>query len=408
MNSADDLQSAKATEALLNIEQVKLLDTREREQTEFGMAQLRYQQAAQSSDVAASFLSGGQQLITTTGLGLSLWCVARRALAGTASVGDVFMVQSLVAQLWNPLQFLGYYAREARQALVDLSDARALLAREAFVRESRTPEALPDASVTTPLLEFHGVSFRHCDAARGVDDACIEELAVLHEVSFAIAPGEFVALVGPSGSGKSTVGRLAARLMDVSSGTVRFNGADVRQVRLADLRSRIAVVSQDIVVFNESIRHNLLYARPDAREDDLAAALVDAGLSEAVGSMPEGLETLVGERGLRLSGGERQRLALARALLRRPELFILDEATSALDPESERLIVEALAKRTLPGCPCPAVLAITHQEAMLREADQVIVLRDGCIAEIVESSCETGSTLAALLSPSGVAGQQDT
>merc|ERR1712129_42816 len=160
---------------------------------------------------------------------------------------------------------------------------------------------------------------------------------------------------------------------DVSNGTIRFNGADVRQVRLADLRSRIAVVSQDIVVFNESIRHNLLYAKPDANEEDLAAALTDAGLSEAVGSMPEGLETLVGERGLRLSGGERQRLALARALLRRPELFILDEATSALDPESERLILKTLAKRTpLPGCPCPAVLAITHREAMLREADQVI------------------------------------
>lgn len=363
MNRADNMQSSKAAEALIAIEQVQLFGGEGREAESFDEAQHRLQQASQSSDFAASFLSAGQQTITNTGLGLCLWLVARRVCQGRASVGDIFMTQTLVLQLWGPLQFLGFYIREAKQALVDLDSARVLLARSPAVVDPPQPEILPRASSSIPVIEFDNVSF--CYTFDGP--------TVLDGASFSIPAGGRVALLGASGSGKSTAGSLIPRLADATGGAVRFNGIDVRQLQTAELRSRIAVVSQDVMVLNDTIRQNLLYAKPDATEEELQDALKAANLDVAVAAMPAGMETLAGERGLCLSGGERQRLSLARALLRIPELLILDEATSALDSESELAVWQALShldRRT-------AVFSITHRLSKAWQPDLVFSLEDG-------------------------------
>ncbi|CAK0852037.1 unnamed protein product [Prorocentrum cordatum] len=368
MNRFDDAQSARSTEGLINIEQVKLFRALDREGQRYDSALRGYQGAAQSSDFAGAALVAGQQVITTSGLGLALWSVARRVGSGAASVGDIPMVHGLVLQLWNPLQFLGVYVREARQAVIDLEDASALLALEPLVTEPSRPAPLPAAGPEVPVVEFRSVHFRYGDAGP----------AVLRGVSLAVPAGSCVALVGASGSGKSTLGRLVPRLADPCGGAVFFNGVDVRQLEVAELRGRIAVVSQDVVVFNETMRYNLAYAKPDASQAELALALEASGLSSAVAALPAGLETAGGERGLALSGGERQRLALARALLQPAELVLLDEATSALDAAAEAAVLRALLAERGRG---RSLLAITHRLDTARLADEVVVLDRGEVVE---------------------------
>lgn len=285
---------------------------------------------------------------------------------GMASAGDLVMVHSIILQLWNPLGFLGFYAREARQAMVDLESAQTLLEINSQLKELSEPLLLPPVSPAIPVVEFKGVSFGY----QG-------EQPVLKDVSFAMKGGSQVAIVGRSGSGKSTVGRLIPRLYDVHGGGVFFNGVDVRRLSSTELRGRISFVSQDVVLFNESVRYNLEYAMPGCTEDAIHRALQASQLEEAVAAWPEGLDTVVGERGLRLSGGERQRLSLARALLREPELLILDEATSALDMEAEQRVLASIVQ--LPWK--PTVFSVTHRLATAQQADQVLVLDGGSIAE---------------------------
>jgi len=244
-----------------------------------------------------------------------------------------------------------------------------------------------------PVLEFVGVSFQYGR----------NEPLVLEDVSFTVPYGARVALIGASGSGKSTIGRLVPRLADARAGTVRFNGVDIKQVRTHELRERLAVVSQDVVVFNETIRYNLEYARPGADDNQLVEALKASQLEGVVAALPNGLDTVVGERGLRLSGGERQRLALARAFLRSPELLILDEATSALDVEAERTVLGELDR-------CQSsVLAITHRLATAREADEILLLQRGCIAERGSHAelVAKGGIYAAMLAASSAEAQAD-
>lgn len=463
-NKFDDLQASRAQDALLNVEQVRLLGAARREAASFGLAQRGLQKGQQSSDVAGSCLSGGQQVITTTGLAVALWLVARQVCEGQASVGDIFMVQSLILQLWSPLQFLGFYVRQARQALVDLEDARELLSMPALppdgdegqlqeltametlepnelgelaslglsarlpvslneTKKLKTEDGVPaDAitgrfappSVKHPVIEFKDVSFSYLP----------EGPPVLSQLSFKVEAGSRVAVVGASGSGKTTIGRLATRLADPSSGQVLFCGVDAKELRPQELRSRLAVVPQDVVVFNDSLVRNLLYAKPGATDRDIACAIATSGLAPVVESLPEGLETVVGERGLRLSGGERQRLALARALLRAPlaELLLLDEATSALDSQTERRLMEALLEERWEGQSPPlgeellqlpgtssrhlTMLAITHRLGLAKQADEVLVIEHG---RLVERGSHTelaarGGAYAALLAAAGQSG----
>ncbi|CAE7529051.1 abcB5, partial [Symbiodinium sp. CCMP2456] len=377
-NRFDDAQATQANDALLNCEQVRLLAAQKRVLRRFGRFWGALQRGQQSSDVAATVLATGQQAITACGLGVALMLVARRVCSGTASVGDLPMVQGLVSQLWAPLQFLGFYIRQARQALVDLEDARMLLNRptseleaaEALERRQLSSglsaEALsnlPQAAPGCPLVEFRDVWFRYESHLPWI----------LQGLSFCIEPGQFMAIVGPSGSGKSSLGRLVPRLLDTCKGSVLFNGVDVRHLQLSELRSRLAVVPQDVVVFNSTLLRNLTFARPGASKEEVEAAVRKSGLASALLSGEEGglsLQSVVGERGLRLSGGERQRLSFARALLRAPqtELLLLDEATSALDAETGQLLLESLAElRSREGGSPPAILAITHQLKMAKQ-----------------------------------------
>jgi len=245
--------------------------------------------------------------------------------------------------------------------------------------------AAPTVAPAAPAVEFDHVQFAY-PAAEEVSLASLESIArtdtapareVLHDVHFTAAPGQLVALVGPSGAGKTTTTHLVSRLYDVSGGAVRIGGTDVRDVTLDSLRAEIGVVSQDAHLFHDTIRENMRYARPEATDTEILDALESAQIGGLIASMPEGLDTVVGDRGYRLSGGEKQRLAIARLLLKAPSVVVLDEATAHLDSESEaavqRALRSALAGRTS--------LVIAHRLSTIREADQILVIEDGRVAE---------------------------
>jgi ATP-binding cassette subfamily B protein len=234
-------------------------------------------------------------------------------------------------------------------------------------------------------VAFEHVDFRY-PTAEEVSLASLEAVAVLErtggqqilfDVSFVAEPGELVALVGPSGAGKTTISQLAARLYDVTAGSVSINGADVRDVTLSSLQDAVGVVTQDAHLFHDSIRANLLYARPEATDDELREALRDAQILDMVASLPNGLDTLVGDRGYRLSGGEKQRIAIARLLLKAPDVVVLDEATAHLDSESEVAVQRAL-KKVLAG---RTSLVIAHRLSTVRDADQILVIDGGRVVE---------------------------
>jgi len=234
-------------------------------------------------------------------------------------------------------------------------------------------------------LAFEHVAFRYPSAAE-VSLASLESIAVpekraprtvLHDVDFVAEPGQLVALVGPSGAGKTTISQLIPRLYDVQSGAIRINGVDVRDTTLQSLRDRIGVVTQDAHLFHDTIRANLLYARPDATDEQIRSALRDAQILELVDSLPDGLDTMVGERGYRFSGGEKQRLAIARLLLKAPDLVVLDEATAHLDSTSEAAVQQAL-ERALTG---RTAIVIAHRLSTVLKADQILVVQEGRIVQ---------------------------
>jgi ATP-binding cassette subfamily B protein len=282
------------------------------------------------------------------------------------TVGGVFTASLLLRNLYQPLGMLGFNYREIRQAFIDMEQMVDLLAAKPEIVDAPDARPLPPASGQGAALAFERVSFRH--DARSVG---------LSGVSFEARPGSTVALVGPSGGGKTTAARLAMRLIDPQAGRVVIDGIDLRGVRQDSLRGAVALVPQDVALFNDTLYVNIAFARPDATPDEVRAAAEAAELGPFIDALPNGLSTLVGERGLKLSGGERQRVGIARALLADPRLLILDEATSALDGPTEAAIQETLRKvragRT--------TLVIAHRLSTIVDADQILVLRRGKIVE---------------------------
>ncbi len=363
MNDQDTDANQKAIDSLLNYETVKYFNAESREADRYDNAMRQYETAAVKTGLSLSFLNIGQATLITTGLVIVMAMSALGVRAGTLTVGDFVMVNAYMIQITMPLNFLGTVYREIRQALVDMGEMFALLGQPAEIVDA--PDAKP-LRVTAGEIVFDDVHFGYEPTRE-----------ILKGVSFTLKPGQKLALVGHSGSGKSTIARLLFRFYDVTSGSIRIDGQDIRDVTQSSLHAQIGVVPQDTVLFNDTIRYNIAYGKADATEDEIIAAAKAARIHDFVMRLPEGYETKVGERGLKLSGGEKQRVGIARTLLKNPPILILDEATSALDTQTERSIQESLAEMGQGR----SVITIAHRLSTIADADQILVMDEGRVVE---------------------------
>jgi ATP-binding cassette subfamily B protein len=363
MNTQDNAVSAQAVDSLLNYETVKTFTNEDHEARRFDQALRGYQNAAVKSQTSLAALNFGQAAIVAIGVTLIMIRAAQGVVAGELTVGDVVLVNAFLLQLYQPLNILGFVYRELKQSLADLENLAALLKLEPEIadREDAKPLALEDGTV-----RFEQVRFGY-DARR----------PILKDVAFDIPAGQSLAVVGPSGAGKSTLVRLLFRFYDVDGGRITIDGQDVRDVTQASLRAAIGIVPQDTVLFNDTIRANIAYGRTGADAAAIEEAAGAAQIHDFVASLPDGYDTVVGERGLKLSGGEKQRVAIARMVLKNPPILILDEATSALDSLTEQQIQTAL-RRLSTG---RTTLIIAHRLSTVLDADRILVVEDGRIIE---------------------------
>ena len=363
MNERDNEANTRAIDSLLNFETVKYFANEAHEAERFDKALRAYERAAVKSQTTLSALNIGQGAIIAVGLVTVMLMAARGVARGSMTVGDFVLVNSYLVQLYAPLNVLGMVYRNIKQSLTDLESMFRLLGVRAEVEDR--PGA-PDLAVSRGEIVFEQVSFRY-DPRR----------AILHDVSFRVPAGGTVAIVGPSGGGKSTIARLLFRFYDVDAGAIRIDGQDLRAVTQASLRRAIGVVPQDTVLFNDTVRYNIAYGRPGAGDREVEDAARHARIHDFVSGLPDGYRTKVGERGLKLSGGEKQRVAIARVLLKNPQILIFDEATSALDTRTEQEIQanldEVSAGRT--------TLVIAHRLSTVVKADEILVLDQGGIVE---------------------------
>jgi len=363
MNDSDTDANTKAIDSLLNFETVKYFGNEGLETRRFDNSMARYEKAAIKTYTSLAVLNSGQAVIFTIGMTLAMWLAARGVVAGTHTVGDFVMINAMMIQLYMPLNFMGMVYREIKQGLVDIETMFAILAQTPEVADR--PGAKP-LMVSDGNIRFENVSF-----------AYDTERAILKDLSFEVPAGKMVAIVGPSGAGKSTISRILFRFYDIQSGRVTIDGQDIRDVTQASLRDSIGVVPQDTVLFNDTVLYNIRYGRPDASEDDVIAAAKLAQIDGFIRAMPDGYETMVGERGLKLSGGEKQRVAIARTILKSPPILMLDEATSALDSHTEKEIQDALDRVSKDR----TTLVIAHRLSTIVHADSIFVLADGELKE---------------------------
>jgi ATP-binding cassette subfamily B protein len=363
MNELDSKASARAVDSLLNFETVKYFGNEEYEARRYDGTLRQQEAAAIKSQQSLNLLNAGQQAIIAVGLTLMLWRAAVGVGNGSMTIGDLVLVNAFMLQLYVPLNFLGVIYREIKQALTDMDRMFRLLDANREIADA------PDAQ---PLRLAGGeIRFEHVDF--GYDP----RRQVLFGVDFTVPTGTTTAVVGATGSGKSTLARLLFRFYDVGAGRVLIDGQDVRAVTQASLRAAIGIVPQDTVLFNDTIEYNIAYGRPGATRDEVIAAAKSAHIHQFIEKLPDGYETIVGERGLKLSGGEKQRVAIARTLLKDPAILIFDEATSALDSRTERVIqaeLEAISSER-------TTLVIAHRLSTIVGADQIIVLDHGRIVE---------------------------
>ncbi|WP_421852126.1 ABCB family ABC transporter ATP-binding protein/permease [Oricola sp.] len=363
MNNSDTDANTKAIDSLLNFETVKYFGNEEMEARRFDQSMAGYENAATRVWTSLGWLNFGQGLIFGAGLLIMMWMSARAVQAGEQTIGDFVFINAMLMQLWLPLNFIGFIYREIRQGLTDIEQMFDLLDVDAEIRDK--PGAA-ELTVAKGEVEFDNVEF-----------AYDPERPILKGISFKVPAGKSVAIVGPSGAGKSTISRLLYRFYDVQDGSVTIDGQDVRDVTQKSLRAAIGMVPQDTVLFNDTIRYNIRYGRPDATDEEVVKAAEMAQIGDFIQSLPDKFDSMVGERGLKLSGGEKQRVAIARTILKAPPIQVLDEATSALDTATEQEIQQALdlvsRGRT--------TLVIAHRLSTVVGCDEIIVLRDGLIAE---------------------------
>ena len=363
MNESDSEANTKAIDSLLNFETVKYFGNEEHEAQRYDSSMQRYEYTAVKSLTTLSLLNVGQGVIIATGMTILLVLSGFRVAEGSMTIGQFTAVNLYMMQLFQPLNFLGFVYREIRQSLVDMENMFSLLdvGREISDSADAKPLAVGDGAV-----RFDNVSFAY-DQRR----------PILQGLSFEVPAGQKVAIVGASGAGKSTISRLLFRFYDIDEGRITIDGQDIRDVTQASLRAAIGIVPQDTVLFNDTVLYNIQYGRPGATPTEVEEAARMAQIHDFVMGLPDGYNARVGERGLKLSGGEKQRVAIARTILKQPQILLFDEATSALDTQTEREIQKSLdavsADRT--------TLVIAHRLSTVVNADEIIVLDEGRIIE---------------------------
>ena len=363
MNDLDGQALHRAVDSLLNFETVKYFGAEHREQDRYSKAAHAYAEAAIKSDNSLGLLNIIQALITNLlmagAMAYTVWGWSR----GDLTVGDLVFVNTYLMQLFRPLDMLGWVYRTIRQGLVDMAEMFRLIDTEVEVKDA--PGA-PPLVVREPHVTFDNVTFQYDDGR-----------TILDGLSFEVPAGANIAIVGPSGAGKSTIGRLLFRFYDPQGGRILIDGHDIAKVKQDSVRAAIGIVPQDSVLFNDTLHYNIAYGAEGAGETEVADAAKDAALMPLIDRLPDGFDTMVGERGLKLSGGEKQRVAIARTLVKNPPILLLDEATSALDTRTEQEILATL-ERLEQG---RTTIAIAHRLSTIADADRILVLDHGKLVE---------------------------
>ncbi|MCG9735778.1 ABC transporter ATP-binding protein/permease [Pseudoalteromonas shioyasakiensis] len=362
-NTADNNSNTRAIDSLLNYETVKYFNNEHYEASTYDGFLAKWEQARLKNRLSLLALNSGQALIIATAITALMWLGASSVVNKELTIGELVMINAYMIQLFLPLNFLGFVYREIRRALTDLENMLGLLNRKAAISDDKDPKPL---KATKAAIRFENVSFSY-DKQR----------PILNNLSFEVTSGSKVAIVGASGAGKSTLSRLLYRFYDVDAGKIYIDEQAINTVTLESLRQAIAIVPQDTVLFNTSIRENIAYGNPTASEDEIDKAISLAHLDGFIASLDKGDKTLVGERGLKVSGGEKQRIAIARAILKGSPILLFDEATSALDSHSEQAILSAMREVAQRH----TSLVIAHRLSTITDADKIIVMKQGQVVE---------------------------
>ncbi len=363
MNDHESRANSFAVDGMLNYETVKYFTNEKYELQQYDRTLNKWESAAVKSQTSMSLLNFGQSTVIAVGVTLMMIFAAQGVVDGNMTIGDLVLVNAMMLQLFIPLNFLGIIYRALKYSLADMDMMLKLLDTKVEVKDA---ENAPELTVTDAVIRF--------------DDVCFDynkDRKILDKVSFEIPHANKVAVVGPSGAGKSTLARLLFRFYDVDTGSITIDGQNISSVTQASLRANIGIVPQDTVLFNCSIDHNIRYAKLDASDEEVQQAAKHANIHDFIVSLPDGYQTVVGERGLKLSGGEKQRIAIARVILKNPRILVFDEATSSLDSHSEQLILESLKEVAEKH----TTLVIAHRLSTIIDADNIIVLDKGKVVE---------------------------
>ena len=368
-NKADSSSNNHAVDSLLNYETTKYFSNEDFEANRYDKDLEAWEIAKRKNRLSLFALNGGQALIIAAAITAMMMLAAYNVTQGIMTLGDFVLINAFIMQIFLPLNFLGFVYREIKGSLANIEHLFSLMSIKPKVFDS---EAASNINVTSGKIVFDNVNFSYK-----------KERKIISNISFSVNPGEKVAIVGPSGHGKSTLMKLLFRFYDVESGSIRIDGQNIKDVTLKSLRSAIGVVPQDTVLFNESIFENVRYGNPSASDKEVLKAIKLAHLDGFIKQLPDGADTVVGERGLKLSGGEKQRVAIARTILKNPPILIFDEATSSLDSHSEQAILSAFREISINS----TSLVIAHRLSTVIDADRIIFLQNGIIEE--EGSHET-------------------
>lgn len=363
MNALDSNANGKAMDSLMNYETVKYFNNEQHEIDRYKNTMTSWEDAAVKSQTTMSTLNFGQGAIIAIGVTLVMIYAANGVVEGVLSMGDLVLINTMMLQLFLPLNFLGIVYRSLKYAMADMDMVLKLLKKPLEIRDAASAK---DLTIETATIEFDHVSFSYN-----------ENREILRDVSFKIPEGKKFAVVGPSGAGKSTLARLIFRFYDTSEGQVKISNHAIHQVTQHSLRKQVGIVPQDTVLFNDSIFYNIQYACPSASYQDVMDVCRSADIHDFIISLPEGYDTIVGERGLKLSGGEKQRVSIARVLLKNPPILVFDEATSSLDSKSEKNILTSLNN----VAENKTTLVIAHRLSTIVDADRILVLEHGEIKE---------------------------